>query len=102
MHTILGGPLDACCQAGSRVGTGEIEDVTPWARRASRREEAARRPDYCVVEPGEALWALEDDEDEEGERIKLLMVTLPKPPLTEEEILWKKGRRSGPGRSVRC
>lgn len=56
-----------------------------------RREEAARRRDYCVVEEPECVWSLEDDVGADGERCRLLVVTLARPDPTEEEVAYKKG-----------
>lgn len=55
-------------------------------------EEAARRPDYRAVDVDDCLWSL-DEEEVDGEEVRILMLTLAKPPLTQDEELWKKGRR---------
>ena len=39
----------------------------------------------------ESLWSLDEEDDASGQPIKLLMITLVKPPLSEDEIMWKKG-----------
>lgn len=46
-----------------------------------------------VVDPPECMWSLDDETDDNGEKIKLLMITLVKPPLTEDEMQWKKHKR---------
>ncbi|KAK9810351.1 hypothetical protein WJX72_009272 [[Myrmecia] bisecta] len=46
-----------------------------------------------VIDPTESMWSLDEEEDAAGEAIKTLMVSLVKPPLTEDEIMWKKGKR---------
>lgn len=56
-------------------------------------EEEARRRDYAVLDPGECMWSLDEDWDAAGQRCKVLMVSLVRPPLTEEEVVWRKGRR---------
>lgn len=56
-------------------------------------EEEARRRDYRVVEVEECCWSLEEDTDVNGEKCKLLVLTLVRPPPTEEEVQFKKGRR---------
>ncbi len=55
------------------------------------RDEANRRSDYKVVELKECLWSLEEDCNAEGERCKLLMLTMARPERTEEEVTFKKG-----------
>lgn len=54
-------------------------------------EEAARRPDYQVIDTAESLWSL-DDEELNGEDVRILMITLARPELTQDEITWKKGQ----------
>lgn len=83
-----------------KVGFGEEEiDITVrnnlYLRRRYWRneEEASRRGSYQVIEPTEGCWSLEEDVDGSGERCKLLVVMLARPPPTEEEVQWKKGRR---------
>ncbi len=60
---------------------------------AKRRDEEGKRKDYAVIDVEESLWSLDDEEDASGQAIKLLMITLVKPPLSEDEIMWKKGQR---------
>ncbi|KAL6778128.1 hypothetical protein ACKKBG_A17025 [Auxenochlorella protothecoides x Auxenochlorella symbiontica] len=55
-------------------------------------EEAGRRRAYAAVDVDECLWSL-DEEELGGEAVRILMVTLARPELTEEEITWKKGQR---------
>jgi hypothetical protein len=57
------------------------------------REEEARRRDYRPVDPEQSAWTLDDDEDETGERCRMLTVVLARPPPTEEEVAYKRGRR---------
>lgn len=57
------------------------------------RDEESRRRDYKIVDVEECCWSLEEDTDANGEDCKLLTVTLARPPLTEDEITWKKGQR---------
>ncbi len=54
-------------------------------------EEEARQRAYRVVVVPECVWSLDEEDDVGGEPVKMLMLTLVKPPLTEEEIKWKKG-----------
>jgi len=56
-------------------------------------EEAKRKQDYRVIDVEECSWALEDDVGAGGERCRLLTVTLARPPPTDEEVTWKKGKR---------
>ncbi|KDD72615.1 hypothetical protein H632_c3121p1, partial [Helicosporidium sp. ATCC 50920] len=42
--------------------------------------------------PSECLWSL-DEEEINGEDVKILMITLVRPPPSEEEVTWKKGQR---------
>jgi len=56
-------------------------------------EEESRSDAYRVVDVDECSWQLEDDIGQDGEKCKLLSVTLVRPPLTEDEIQWKKGVR---------
>lgn len=46
---------------------------------------------WRAVDTEESMWCLEDDQDEHGEDVKTLMISLVRPPLTETEITWKKG-----------
>ena len=39
----------------------------------------------------ESLWCLDEDRNAAGQRVQQLMVTLVKPPLTSDEVRWKKG-----------
>lgn len=56
-------------------------------------EEEARNNEYRVVDVDASSWQLEDDIGEDGEKCRLLTVTLVRPPLTEDEIQWKRGVR---------
>ncbi|PSC71468.1 heat shock [Micractinium conductrix] len=55
--------------------------------------EEARSRDYTVIDQAQCVWSLEEDCDASGERCKLLVLTLARPPPTEEEVTWKKGKR---------
>jgi hypothetical protein len=56
------------------------------------REEEKKHPsDYAVVDVAESMWSLDDDDDAHGQPCKQLMINLVKPPLSEDEIMWKKG-----------
>ena len=46
-----------------------------------------------VITPEQCLWSLDDEVDDDGEDIKLLMITLVKRPVTDEEREWKKSKR---------
>mmetsp|Transcript_9128 Transcript_9128/g.15666 ORF Transcript_9128/g.15666 Transcript_9128/m.15666 type:complete len:532 (+) Transcript_9128:380-1975(+) len=46
-----------------------------------------------VVVPDECIWSLDEDTDDNGDDIKVLMITLVKPDLTDDEVMWKKGKR---------
>ncbi|KAL4457675.1 hypothetical protein ABPG75_012540 [Micractinium tetrahymenae] len=56
-------------------------------------QEESRRRDYAVIVPEQCVWSLEEDMNAEGERCKLLVATLARPDLTEEEVTYKKGKR---------
>ena len=56
-------------------------------------EEAQKREDYVAVDKAQCYWGLEEDTNAQGERCKVLTVTLARPEPTEEEIQWKKGER---------
>ena len=58
---------------------------------ALRRGEEAKRPSYSVIDEEESLWSLDEEDDAQGQPVKVLMITLVKPPLSEDEIRWKKG-----------
>jgi hypothetical protein len=68
-----------------------------WNLRTNRggglccREEEQRRRDYQVVDVPSCVWSLDEDVDGAGERCRVLMVTLARPELTEDELMWKKG-----------
>lgn len=55
------------------------------------RQEMERGGGWHAVDTEESMWCLEDDQDEHGEDVKTLMISLVRPPLTETEITWKKG-----------
>lgn len=85
-----------------RVSIGE-RGLTVWVRNEAqvqktywRNEEEERRDPkkYRVVDVEESMWSLDEDTNEAGEDCKCLLVNLVKPPRTESEIKWKKGKRS--------
>jgi hypothetical protein len=47
---------------------------------------------WRAVDTEESMWCLEEDEDEHGEALKTLMISLVRPPLTDTELTWKKGK----------
>eukprot|EP00958_Prasinococcus_capsulatus_P015003 scaffold1590_cov417-Prasinococcus_capsulatus_cf.AAC.8 len=49
---------------------------------------------HVPVDVQECLWSLDGGEDEDGEAIKVLALTLVKPPLSNDEIVWRKGKRA--------
>jgi curved DNA-binding protein CbpA/HSP20 family molecular chaperone IbpA len=57
-------------------------------------EEERKNPkEYQVVDVYESMWSLDEETDEQGEDCKCIMVNLVRPPLTQSEKLWKKGKR---------
>jgi len=56
-------------------------------------EAEARSDEYRVVDVAASSWQLEDDIGQDGEKCKLLSLTLVRPPLTDDEIHWKRGIR---------
>lgn len=46
-----------------------------------------------AVQPDLCSWSLDLDQDELGEKVKTLTITLARPEVTESEIQWKKGVR---------
>lgn len=44
-----------------------------------------------MVDVEESLWSIDEEDDANGQAIKMLMITLVKPPLSEDEVMWKKG-----------
>ncbi len=79
--------------------TGEGVDVKVRNELSVRRtfwrnaEEEARSDEYQVVDVAACSWQLEDDISEDGGKCKLLTLTLVRPPLTDDEIQWKRGVR---------
>ena len=51
-----------------------------------------------AVDVHESMWCLEDDVDEAGETLKTLMISLIRPPPTDGEITWKKGKHASSDR----
>ncbi len=58
------------------------------------RQELEKGKPWQAVDTEESMWCLEDDLDESDENVKTLMISLVQPPLTEDEITWKKGEVS--------
>ena len=56
-------------------------------------EEEQRQDDYRVVNVEDSSWYLEDDVDANGQKCKILCITLVRPELTMDEVKWKKGIR---------
>ena len=44
-----------------------------------------------MVDVAESLWSLDESEDEAGKETRTLLINLVKPPLTDDEVTWKKG-----------
>lgn len=61
--------------------------------RNTEEEQKRNKGEYKVVEIDQCCWSLDDDVSAEGDKCKMLMVTLARPDPTEEEIRWKKGKR---------
>ena len=59
----------------------------------NEQEEKTQGDDYRVIDLEESLWYLDDDLDAAGEAVKVLNVSMVRPPLTESEVKWKKGER---------
>lgn len=57
------------------------------------RQEEEKSNSYQVVDAPESLWILDDGVGSDGKRFQELAVTLARPGLTEDEIMWKKGRK---------
>ena len=47
-----------------------------------------------AIDPEESMWSLDDDMDAAGEDVKVLMVNIMRPPLTESEVMYKRGEAS--------
>ena len=59
----------------------------------SCRAELEKGGKWQAIEPAESAWCLHDaEEDEHGELMKSLMITLARPAVTESEVQWKKGQ----------
>lgn len=54
-------------------------------------EEEQRNADYAAVDVTESLWSLDADSTSDGQKVQLLTVSLVRPPLTADEVMWKKG-----------
>lgn len=55
------------------------------------RGEAHRRKDYQVIDVAQCSWSLDDDMNDKDEKCRVLSVSLVKPPLPQDDILYKKG-----------
>jgi len=53
--------------------------------------EEKRQTGYEVVDVPACDWYLEDDTNAAGERCKMLNLSLVKPPISETDVLYKKG-----------
>ena len=54
--------------------------------------EEERSADYAVVDVTESLWSLDAERNAAGQKVQLLTVSLIRPGLTADEVMWKKGR----------
>eukprot|EP00873_Tetraselmis_striata_P023008 jgi/Tetstr1/443272/TSEL_031306.t1 len=63
--------------------------------------EEKRQTGYEVVDVPACDWYLEDDTNAAGERCKMLNLSLVKPPISETDVLYKKGKRSDNRRKQR-
>ena len=60
------------------------------------REEEAKRGalGYAVVDASQSMWCMDEDECERtGEQVMQVMVNLVKPPPSEDDVRWRRGRR---------
>ncbi len=55
------------------------------------REEEKKNKEYQVVDVHESMWSLDEEDDASGQPCKVLMVSLVRPPPTEDEIMFRKG-----------
>ena len=46
-----------------------------------------------AIDPEESVWSLDEDLDSKGEAIKVLMINIMRPPLTESERVYKGAHR---------
>ena len=72
-----------------KTRSGMTIDRTFWRN----KEEEARRRDYVPIEPEQCAWSMDDDVDAHGEKCRVLLLSLARPPATEEEVMYKKGVR---------
>ena len=74
-------------------GLGELRR-TFWEDADARSRRAPSAPPVGAVDPPACAWALRDDgTDDAGERCKALSLVLVKPPLTRDEIQYRRGVR---------
>ena len=64
------------CRSGSKAGEGGCK----------------------AVNPSKCSWVLEDDVDAQGQRCKVLSVSMVKPPVPQDDVLYKKGKAA----SIQC
>lgn len=48
-----------------------------------------------MVDVTESLWSLDAERNAAGQKVQLLTVSLVRPGLTADEVMWKKGRLHG-------
>lgn len=75
-----------------RVRNGLRLHKTYWR---DREEEAKRGAlGYAVVDASQSMWCMDEDECERtGEQVMQVMVNLVKPPPSEDDVRWRRGRR---------
>lgn len=44
-----------------------------------------------AIDPDESMWSMDDDVSQHGDDMKVLLVHLMRPPLTESEMTYKRG-----------
>ncbi|KAI7845861.1 hypothetical protein COHA_000595 [Chlorella ohadii] len=88
-------PEDVSVRFGERELAVAVRNTLHLRRTYWRNteEESRRKAEYQVLLLEECVWSLEEDINAEGERCKLLMLTLARPEPTQEEVSYKKGKR---------
>lgn len=79
MNMLLHKAVNVCHPEAGHSATCRPADGT-------QAEAAAVNADYST-------WSLDEEVSASGERSKVLSILLARPPLTEDEIKWKKGER---------
>lgn len=64
-----------------------------WKDREALSNEKKKKDYMGAIMVNDSAWVLEEDFDANGEPCKTLMITFILPPLTEDEITYKKGKR---------